>query len=174
MDMYNEDPDRPWDIDCLFDRLSITCTWDQVRDNLEEPWDWHRLSIENDNITWDIIQENLDMTWCWHALSMRKDLTWDFIKEHRDWPWDWDQLITKAGVRLDVLGVHLPANPSWVCLMSNLEICSEADILKRIKEHMATRVIQEKWRRCISDPEYSICRKRLLEEYQEFDINETI
>lgn len=45
--------------------------------------------------------------------------------------------------------------------------CYEMCLAKFIKFHSSVKKIQRAWRRCISDPEYKICKKRLLDELNE-------
>lgn len=39
-------------------------------------------------------------------------------------------------------------------------------IAKFIRVHSAARKIQRAWRRCVSDPSYQVCQKRLLNEFE--------
>jgi hypothetical protein len=36
----------------------------------------------------------------------------------------------------------------------------------KLKKYICANKIKRAWRRCISDPSYLICRKRLLREYK--------
>jgi hypothetical protein len=47
-----------------------------------------------------------------------------------------------------------------------------ADLVRNIESlsHKAARTIQRAWKRAISNPEYSVCRGRLLEEFAEVDV----
>ena len=103
--------------------------------------DWPSLS-SNRIITWDIVLDNLDKPWSWFDLSNHPNITWDIVKENLDKPWDW---------------FGLGMNPN--ILMTDQELC---EIVKRI---VKARVIQRYWRICVSDPNYLVCRKRLLYEH---------
>lgn len=35
------------------------------------------------------------------------------------------------------------------------------------QQHHAVMIIQKHWRRCISDPAYSVCKNRLMNEFNE-------
>ena len=69
----------------------------------------------------------------------------DIVKDNFDKPWDW------AG---------LSKNPN-IILLSDKELCTI------IQRHRSSKIIQKVWRRAISDPNYVICRKRLMREFLE-------
>lgn len=39
------------------------------------------------------------------------------------------------------------------------------DLTKFLRVHSSARKIQRAWRRCVSDPNYTVCKKRLLNEF---------
>lgn len=45
------------------------------------------------------------------------------------------------------------------------EFSYNLDLTKFLRVHSSARRIQRAWRRCISDPSYTVCKKRLLREY---------
>ncbi len=119
--------------------------WDIIKNNLDKPWDWRGLSY-NPNITWDIVQENLDKHWSWCSLSMNPNITWKNVKSNLDKPWDWYALSQNTNILL-----------------------STNDIFAVVKQYHSVLVIQKVWRQVISNPEYMICKRRLLHEYNSMD-----
>ena len=141
-DIIKENPEKPWNWCYLSRHPNIT--FDIIKEYPEKPWDWFGLSC-NPNITWDIIQENLDRLWSWSELSSNPNITWDIIQENLDKPWNW---------------IAISCNPNILKLPDDFKI-------KYINEYIAINKIKRAWRLCNSDPNFSICRKRLLEEYGE-------
>ena len=105
-------------------------------------WNWAMLSI-NKNITWEIVKENMDKPWNWYELSCNENITWEIVKENMDSPWD------------------------WRCLSTNKDMLLSLDDKKNIVlEHHSASVIQRVWRMVVSNPNYLVCKKRLMYEYR--------
>ena len=47
------------------------------------------------------------------------------------------------------------------------------DLTKFLRVHSSARRIQRAWRRCISDPSYQVCKKRLLNEFNNVEPKKT-
>ena len=43
-----------------------------------------------------------------------------------------------------------------------------------LRVHSSARIIQRAWRRCISDPSYQVCKKRLLNEYNNVEPKKSV
>ena len=80
--------------------------------------------------------------WDWSMLSVNKNITWENVKENMDSPWDWSELSKNR----DML----------------LSLDDKKNIVLR---HHYALVIQRVWRMVVSNPNYLICRKRLMYEY---------
>lgn len=134
--------DIPWDFRHLSSNASVTP--DFVREHLEKPWDWKRLSwqggefltapdlcamdaterIDASQISYeyvlhdlptDIILRYRNLPWDWYALTLRSDIEVDFIIAHRELPWDWHALSMKYSKRENVrLKFSHVVNNLWI------------------------------------------------------------
>ena len=77
-------------------------TFELVKNNLEQKWDWHSLSV-NLSLTIKDLENNLNLPWNWYQLSKNKSITPDFIKKHPYWPWRIDSLSTNPSMTLDFI-----------------------------------------------------------------------
>ena len=80
--------------------------------------------------------------WDWKYISSNPNITWDIVKNNLNYPWRWD----------------------YISQNSNL---FKINILKVVRECFAQKTIVKYWRIAISNPEYTICKKRLQEEFKE-------
>jgi hypothetical protein len=101
-------------------------------------------SFKNANITWDIVRDNPDKSWSWYCISPKQSITWDIIKENPNRLWNWSILSENTDI-----------------ILSDKERCTI------IERHRSSKIIQKAWRRAVSDPNYIVCRKRLLWEFLE-------
>ena len=117
-------------------------TWEIVKDNPDEDWNWRGLS-GNQNITLEIVKDNINKDWSWNRLSYNPNITWEIVKDNpdEDWYWGW-----------------LSSNP----FTKNKEIFIE----QKLKEHMMAFRIQTYWRRANYDPKYKLCKNRLMKQYE--------
>ena len=131
----------PWKWTSLSYNPNIT--WDIVEKNMDQPWIWSKLS-SHPNITWEIIQANPDRSWNLNCVSLNRNITWDVVQANPDTPWD------------------------WACLSRNPSLF-KIDMPRVLREYFAQRTIAKHWRTAIGNPEYSVCRKRLMKEYGELE-----
>ncbi len=105
--------------------------------------DWGTLS-DNPNITWENIQQNTDKPWNWRSISQNPNITLENILQHPDKPW------------------------SWFCLSYNKGLFKlpQAKLVECIRQYTAAKSIARHWKVCNSNPEYLVCRKRLLHEFK--------
>jgi hypothetical protein len=80
---------------------------------------------------------------------------------------DWLYISLNPNITLKNIEANLDKPWNWSCLSLNPNLF--ALDLKVIREHFAAKLIQRKWRNAISNPNYAICKKRLLKEYKEFE-----
>ena len=174
------------------DGLSMYSNWEIIQANLEKPWDWHYVS-RNPNITWDIIQAHPEIQWNWCGVSQNPNITWDIIQANPEKPWNWYCVSRNPNITWDMIQAH-PEKPwNWHCVSWNPNITWEIiqanpekpwdwyvvsmrnNIYKPsseyksnvIKRWHAANVIKRAWFRCNTDPEYAVCRSRLLAEYKQ-------
>jgi hypothetical protein len=83
-----------------------------------------------------------NVKWDWYNLSQNSAITIEFVKDNLDLPWDW----------------------SWLSRNRNI-LLSLDEKMKIILENHSALVIQRVWRMVVSNPNYLVCRKRLLYEY---------
>jgi hypothetical protein len=79
-------------------------------------------------------------------LSRNQNITYNNVICNQDKPWNWS---------------NLSSNPSM--LLCHNELCNI------IKEYHSISVIQRIWKHVISNPEYMMCKRRLLHEYNTMD-----
>ena len=80
----------------------------------------------------------------WGTLSQNSNITWDIIQQNPDKPWDW----------------------FYISINKGLFKLSEAKLMECIRQHAAAKSIARHWKVCNSNPEYLVCRKRLLYEFK--------
>jgi hypothetical protein len=80
------------------------------------------------------------MPWDWNKISINRNITYDIVKNNLDKPWDW----------------------SCLSLHPNIFKFSEENI---IREYIAARKIVRAFKEANSNPEYKLCRDRLLREF---------
>jgi hypothetical protein len=114
---------------------------DIIRTNLDKPWDWPLLS-RSTVITWDFIKENPGKPWDWLGVSINPNITWEIIEDNSDKPWIW-------------------CDASLIPTIFDIPE-------KRARQYFAVRKIWRYWFKAITDPEYTICKKRLRREFAEY------
>ena len=147
-------------------------TWNIVQQYPDKPWDWYYLS-GNPSITLDIVQQNPDKPWDWSSLSINPNITWNIVQQYPDKPWNWYMLSSNPNITLDIVQQNQDNPWDWYCLSSNPNIfkLSDENIITHIRHYIASNRIKRFWKTCNSDPNYSVCRKRLLREYNSLKSN---
>lgn len=111
-------------------------------------------------LSWETIRACMEsnressLTLPWKMFQRRTDVPWDYVLRFRDWPWSWWHLSLHPKLTFRFYTAHrsYPWNKS----------CIKA----RFARTAAYR-IQSQWRRCVSDPSYLVCRRRLMYEFGE-------
>jgi hypothetical protein len=113
------------------------------------------------NITRDFIEENPDKPWDWWGISANPNITWDII-------------FTGSTDPMKHIGFSKCVNENpdrslnWFVLSENPNILlSDLELGTIIQKHRSSKIIQKVWRRAVSNPNYVVCRKRLLWEFLE-------
>ena len=122
---------------------------------LDEPWNWETLS-KNESITSKLVLITSDKPWNWSYLSKNSRITHELILKTRDKPWDWNALSENSIITDEFVITNLQL--SW----------PEKRIIETFTRWRSARKISFAWKRAVSNPEYEVCKKRLLREYEEF------
>ena len=105
----------------------------------------------------------------WKHLSKNKSFSIEDVVNNPDLPWDWDGLSVNLRISFDDMIRH-PTFPwkiySLGWKMTRGDISDTGCQLAYRQWHSAC-IIQRAWRKCINDPSYSACRKRLMREFEE-------
>jgi hypothetical protein len=181
-----------WDIISVNSRVVND---DVVRSNLSLPWSFKGLS-RNKNITMALVEELIDKPWDWKYIGCKEGLTWDFIKKHpmEDGWWHYGYLRNPSLTSLDdILNIPEDQTENWTSASANpiitWDVVQEhptkpwhieslwtnksiykptnketSDFYRRV---FAVRRIWRAWFRAITHPDHLLCKKRLLQEYQE-------
>lgn len=97
-------------------------------------------------------------------------INWNII-EHVDCEWDYDTLSFDFTTDLDPKYVLAHPNKGWVwekLVENSFNGYIEREIQERIRRHLMAFRIQCHWRKCYYDPHYTVCKNRLLREYEEY------
>ena len=150
-------------------------TWDCRRGHPNLPWKDYGF-VWKPNIDWNEIKRNPQMTlptmstWDWIMISRHHCITFDIIMRNPDRAWNWAFIGENPNISLK----HVEDNPDkgwdWRCISSNPNIfkCSPTrSVVNEMKRWHSSCVIQRYWFRCVTNPDYKMCRKRLLCELAE-------
>jgi hypothetical protein len=78
-------------------------------------------------------------------LSFSKNITYIDLLNYPNMPWNWHLL---------------SQNPSILTVRS-----TDMDYVEAVYKHLAAKSIQRIWRHVISNPDYAVCRRRLMREF---------
>ena len=136
------------------------------------PWIWYGIS-QNPNITWDIIINNPDKPWRWCGINQNPNITWDIIINNPDKPWDWNAFSFNKNISWNIIKDNPNKQWNWYGLSKNPNILKPNTNYKSefIKWWHSSNVIKRYWFMCNTNPEYAICKKRLLNEYKALSHN---
>ena len=163
-EIIQANPDKPWNWWAI--SMNPNITLDIIQANPDNPWDWSCISM-NPTITWEIIQGNPDKPWVWWSISKNPSITWDIIQANPDKPWDWWGISANPNITLEIIQTNPDKPWYWHNISGNPSIYKpdakfKADFERRWR---ASDTIKRCWFRCITNPEYAMCRRRLLKEY---------
>ena len=121
---------------------------------------------KNENITLDFIKENLDKNWDWSLITQHDNITLKDIKDNPELPWVYENIDKNINITYE----DILENPdilwtSWNIIIRNPNIFKISE--KTIRQYFAVKRIWRYWFRAITNPEYTLCRKRLLRELEE-------
>ncbi len=144
-----------YDVEAWCDHTAHT-PWHLIRDNMDLPWIFRfvRLHSTNEmNDTTDVIfltkmQSHLD----WDHLSEMVDFE-SIISKHPELPWSFDNLSKNKSVKYRHFRDYKNTIP-WNLSMVQLD--------DEIREWHAANTIKRYWKRAVTDPAYTLCRKIVL------------
>ena len=210
-DIIDENPDMPWRNDALNLNPNITwefiikrqdinwdyrtllyyvelndLAWDFIFNNLNKPWDWSFLSID-EKIDFDFVKNNIGLRWDWAFLSLNKNITWDIVLKNIHLPWDWNNLSQNSNISWDIIKSYPEKQWAYDHLIDNDSLMFSFDLLKdkvirhkigrnnvsiyefyeerelfqnqNYLKYMAAYRIQQWWYRISLSPKYKIGRK---------------
>jgi hypothetical protein len=163
-----------------------------VLNNPHKLWNWEEICW-NPNLTWNDVKNNPNKPWNWDTLSYHPDITWDIIQENPKYPWNFVYICRNPNISLEIIQANsdklndyymISCNPSvsWEMLKVlvikskdknlNFDYLSLNFDLYKIAPHVIRRYFAAKsilryWKNAICNPEYAICKKRLLREFSE-------
>ena len=129
--------DKPWD----FNEMSYNpvLTLEMVRLVPGAAWEWWGVS-SSPSITLGEILANPDLPWKWHGVSANPNVSYEYAVLRPEIEWDWTAFLDKNG------GV-------------------KSFVEYRVRDAAARR-IQAQWRKCVAEPAFLACRRRLEREFK--------
>lgn len=145
--------------------------WSLIKTLQHKPWNWAKI-MQRPKIEWSVVKALPDKPWNWNT----------FIKVGTDGyiiykTWDWDTVSDSADFVIDnIKDLSHEYGLSWQVVQDNpyakwnwYIISENPDMLKLTlnekMQHLACLRIQRIWRKCTSDPAYSLCKRRLLKDF---------
>ena len=125
-------------------------------------WNWDLLSSRQD-LSLECLLKYHKKDWHWKVISKNKAITWDFVSKNKHLPWDYEFLSNNPNITLENIN-QTPFN-NWnydVFQVNPNFLLSNEDLIK--KNH-AICIIQRAYKKCYYNPDYLVCRKRLIKEY---------
>jgi len=139
--------------------------WSVIIKIKDANWNWYLFSERND-LNIKVIELYPEKDWNWEKISRNKNITWDFVVKNKDFPWNYRSLSENLNITHDILYNDLFYKRDLINFQRNPNfLLSDKDLIQIIKKNHAICVIQRAWRICNSNPEYLICKKRLLKDY---------
>jgi hypothetical protein len=134
--------------------------WNIIKRNLDIPWEPMHIRFEKGDITGSDDETALSYfsgRLNFSDISEIADI--DFIINTKDkFPWVWDIVSCRSDITYEDV-MECPDK-------FNLNIAPLEDHLSMSKRWLACHKIQRYWKRCVSSPEYQVCRRRLEYEFK--------
>lgn len=183
-EMVRKHPDVLWNWDKLSARENFC-----PRENPDFPWDWgsytknpkfkfenvpeqhlnklnwdtislhHKLTIEQINIYSDYIR--------WNHFTINPHVTMKFVTDHPEFPWVHKNLWLNVNCTINIINHY--KNEIWpISPIYNLSLAfdKEVFIVNKYKRHLAAYRIQQQWDLARTDPNYSLCEKKLERDFE--------
>ena len=188
----DNNPELHWD--WRFVAMNPNITFDFVKKHKNKPFNWFMISLR-DNINMKMIQENPDILWDWTGVSRNPNITLEIILKNLDKPWNWVSLHSNPSMKLEwidylieegymskedhysciSLNFHLKLDDiindinkewDWSAVIINPHTNEKNEFFDRkYKEHIASYRIQQYYIKSKTDPNYSLCQKKINNDY---------
>jgi hypothetical protein len=145
-----------YDVDAWCDHTERT-PWKMIKENFDLPWILMFVRVTSEDFTdeCDVLKFLYTYKMCWNWTHLSETLDFEkVIVKHMDLPWDFNSISKNK----TVTHKHVLNFPE---IRWNYNILS---IDEDVREWNAANVIKKYWKRCITDPEYHMCRKVLLDD----------
>jgi hypothetical protein len=138
-------------------------TWEIMKRNLDIPWVGSRIrfvegSIEDDDdinaIRYIHSESELDFS------EISKIANLKLIFKNDDLPWVWENVALREDFTYQHVNMCCAELKKLILHKTPLE-----DDSVMIRQWTASKTIQRYWKRCISDPDYQMCKNRLTREF---------
>lgn len=128
--------------------LARCTTWPVFKKNMHLPWFWYASDVPiktEEFLKCDVeILKEYDILFNWVKLTMIVDV--NIINEHSELPWVREFLSWNK--------------TTWVTKIESIEEC--------VRKWSAANTIKRHWKLSISDPNFKLCKQRLIKEFKEF------
>lgn len=119
--------------------------WSNIKKNLDLPWVPKYIIV-------DVFEnEDLYLIKGWNMNHLSAVVSLDIIMKNPEFEWNMNIVSQRSGVNY----IHYP-NLNWNMHSINLDF--------ERNRWLAAWTIQRYWKRCVSDPSYIVCKKRLIRE----------
>jgi hypothetical protein len=157
---------KPWDWKRLTRVPNISCHF--IHRHPDKDWDWGYVSKKPD-FYFELLKDYPDKPWVYCDLfhSVYKLIPWKFIEAHPEKPWNWFVVSRKKHIPIDFILKYPSNNYDWYKLISD-GVLFESTVQERecyYRRVFAKRRIWRAWFRANTNPDYALCRKRLLKDY---------
>lgn len=168
--VYRQNPSYP-DVG----NLMIT-DWMHVRDGMYHIFDWSiRIMLAQSNGSWTVSFQNIccfnDIRTPYNVCGIIHVLAMCFaqgiLARPRHLVWHNHHHQSEFSQAL-----HAWIKAAWARSIGLKHVCNRFVMQARVacrRKHSVAKKIQRAWRKAISDPSYAMCRKRLLQEFEEMD-----
>ncbi len=167
--VISENPEFPWDFSVYF----IPMIRDEHIPFLEQfqaripAWKWGRFA---QCTYWSTIKKALHLPWVWSLSSAKIDVFEpEDVKVLREYGelCNWIKLTISVPIEIIHANPDLPWAREYLAWNRSIWNVPRTSIERCIREWIAASTIKRAWRRAISDPSYTMCRRRLQSEFKD-------
>ena len=122
-------------------------------------------------ITPDIISDP-ENEWIWkhikfQSYSENSNVTIDMVIKYPLWPWNWTVLSYNRNMTFEIINKYPKFNWSLghMCLNESIIHVSSSEIESYLRKYFAIQKIKRYWLKAYYCPDFQICKKRILGEY---------
>jgi hypothetical protein len=129
-----------------------------------KPWNFDAMS-HNRKLTLEMVRSKPVSVWDWWGVSSSPSISLREILANPDLPWNWKRVSVNANISYEEATLHPEIEWDWAVSVFQKKGGVQGFIEYRARDAAARR-IQAQWRKCISDPAYLACRRRLEREFR--------